>query len=391
MEGPAQVATSANPDDPARQEGADSGAHPGPAPRGLQLRGLTKHFGKIIAVDQVDLEIDDGTYVVLLGPSGCGKTTILRMIGGHEQPTSGEILLDGQSLVGVPAAHRPTTTVFQHFALFPHKSVVGNIEFGLRMSKEDKGVREERVNEILELLGLREMRNRRPAELSGGQQQRVALGRVLVTRPKLLLLDEPLGDLDRLLQLRMRVELRELQRELGITFLHVTHNQEEALSMAETIVVMEGGRIMQSGTPTEISQHPRNEFVAAFMGDNNILRGSVQELRGEQVVIDGELGTYEAARPSGRELSTGDQVAIAIRANAVQVAAGSPNGAINELQARVQITEYLGDQTKVHMNAGEHQLLAKVPESRSAEFEELQGDPVVASWRSEDAQVLLDD
>lgn len=369
--------------DPKPQAGSGSG--------GLQLRGLTKHFGKIAAVEGVDLDIEHGTYVVLLGPSGCGKTTILRMLGGHERPTRGEIKLDGQSLVNVPAAQRPTTTVFQHFALFPHKSVLGNIEFGLRMHAVDRQERERRVEEILELLGLREMRNRKPSELSGGQQQRVALGRVLVTRPKMLLLDEPLGDLDRLLQLRMRVELRDLQRELGIIFLHVTHNQEEALSMGEQIVVMEGGEIIQAGTPIEISQHPRNEFVAAFMGDNNILRGSVRELRDGLVVVDGELGAYEAVTPAnGRTLNRGDRVTIAVRANAIEVTNGAPNGVANELEAKVHITEYLGDQAKVHMRAGEHSLLAKVPESRSEEVQRLHGQPVIASWRAEDVQILDD-
>lgn len=357
---------------------------------GLRLRDLTKHFGKIVAVDQVSLDVEHGTYVVLLGPSGCGKTTILRMIGGHEVPTSGQIQLDGAELSVVPPAKRPTTTVFQHFALFPHKSVVGNIEFGLRMAGIDKAEREKRVNEIVELLGLREMRSRKPAELSGGQQQRVALGRVLVTRPQLLLLDEPLGDLDRLLQLRMRVELRELQRELGITFIHVTHNQEEALSMADDVVVMEGGRIMQSGSPTEISQHPRNEFVAAFMGDNNILHGSVRQSRDGQVVIEGELGTYQAPNPAGRTLDEGERVAIAVRANAVRVVPGSSNGSVNSLAARIQITEYLGDVVKVHMNAGERSLMAKVPESRFDEVSTLHGEPVTASWTAEDVQILDD-
>jgi putative spermidine/putrescine transport system ATP-binding protein len=383
--GPEADADETQREDPGRSEGDSPTGR-----RGLRLQALTKHFGKIVAVDDVSLDVEHGTYVVLLGPSGCGKTTILRMIGGHEVPTSGQILLDGEDLSRVPPAKRPTTTVFQHFALFPHKSVVGNIEFGPRMSGLDKSEREQRVNEIIELLGLREMRNRKPAELSGGQQQRVALGRVLVTRPKLLLLDEPLGDLDRLLQLRMRVELRELQRELGITFIHVTHNQEEALSMADEMVVMEGGRIMQSGSPTDISQHPRNEFVAAFMGDNNILHGSVREARDGKVVIEGDLGTYQAPNPAGRTLDAGEHVAIAVRANAVQVAAGSANGSVNSLAARIHITEYLGDVVKVHMNAGERSLLAKVPESRFVEVSGLHGEPVMASWSVEDVQILDD-
>ncbi|MGB0097495.1 MAG: ABC transporter ATP-binding protein [Solirubrobacteraceae bacterium] len=257
---------------------------------GLELRDVGKHFGDVVAVEGVNLQIDSGASVVLLGPSGCGKTPILRMIGGHEHPTSGDILLDGRSLVGIPPAKRPTTTVFQHFALFPHKSVMGNVEFGLRMQRISKEERQKRSMDMVELVGLSEMRFRRPAELSGGQQERVALARVLVTKPKLLLLDEPFGELDRLLQLRMRVELRELQRELGIAFVHVTHNQDETLSMADRIVVMEGGHIQQVGSPAEISQRPANVFVAAFMGDNNILRGSVTEVSSDHVLVGASIG-----------------------------------------------------------------------------------------------------
>ena len=253
----------------------------------------------MVAVEDVNLEIDSGDYVVLLGPSGCGKTTILRMIGGHEYPTTGDIVLDGKSLVGVPPAKRPTTTVFQHFALFPHKSVLGNVEFGLRMQGMHKEERQKVAMDMVDLVGLSEMRFRKPQELSGGQQQRVALARVLVTKPKVLLLDEPFGDLDRLLQLRMRVELRELQRELGIAFVHVTHNQEEALSMADRIVVMEGGHIQQVGTPAEISQRPANVFVAAFMGDNNIIQGSVSQVNGDQLVLDSPMGPLKM-QDSGR-------------------------------------------------------------------------------------------
>ena len=269
----------------------------------------------MVAVEHVNLEIGNGEYVVLLGPSGCGKTTILRMIGGHEHPTSGDILLDGQSLVGVPPAKRPTTTVFQHFALFPHKSVFGNVEFGLRMQGLGKEDRHKRTMEMIDLVGLSEMRFRKPSELSGGQQQRVALARVLVTKPKLLLLDEPFGDLDRLLQLRMRVELRQLQRELGIAFIHVTHNQEEALSMADRIVVMEGGHIQQVGHPAEISQRPANVFVAAFMGDNNIVQGSVKEATGGDVLVESGLGALKMTGASPATPSVGNRVTVAVRAN----------------------------------------------------------------------------
>jgi putative spermidine/putrescine transport system ATP-binding protein len=356
---------------------------------GLELRNVTKHFGDIVAVQDVNLRIESGEYVVLLGPSGCGKTTILRMIGGHEHPTSGEIVLDGESLVGVPPAKRPTTTVFQHFALFPHKHVLGNVEFGLRMRGVGKKERRSRALAMISRVGLAEMRFRRPSALSGGQQQRVALARVLVTRPKLLLLDEPFGDLDRLLQLRMRVELRELQRELGIAFVHVTHNQEEALSMADRIVVMEGGRIQQIGTPAEISQRPVNVFVAAFMGDNNILRGSVTQVTSEQMLVDAGVG-HLALPASGRDHKVGDSITLAVRASCVRLSAGERQNGPNELACRVSATEYLGDVIKVHLRAGEHSLLAKLPEERYPELAALTGEAVTATWDTQDVQVLSD-
>src|SRR5207249_1055039 len=217
-----------------------------------------------------------------------GKTTTLRMIGGHEYPTEGEIMLDGHSLVGLPPHKRPTTTVFQHFALFPHRSVADNVEFGLKMHGMPKEERRKQAFDALRMVGLVELADRKPRALSGGQQQRVALARVLVTKPKALLLDEPLGDLDRLLQLRMRVELRNLQRQLGLMFIHVTHNQEEALSMADRIVVMNDARIQQIADPLTIATKPETELVARFMGDNNVIRGHVTERNGDRLVVEDE-------------------------------------------------------------------------------------------------------
>jgi ABC-type Fe3+/spermidine/putrescine transport system ATPase subunit len=311
------------------------------------------------------------------------------MIGGHEHPTSGEILLGGQSLVGIPPAKRPTTTVFQHFALFPHKSVLGNVEFGLRMQGLGKEDRQKQAMEMIELVGLSEMRFRKPSELSGGQQQRVALARVLVTKPKLLLLDEPFGDLDRLLQLRMRVELRQLQRELGIAFVHVTHNQEEALSMADRIVVMEGGHIQQVGHPAEISQRPANVFVAAFMGDNNIIQGSVKEASGGEVLVESSLCALKMAGAQATP-SVGDRVTVAVRANSVRIAPGSGDPAPNQVACTLVATEYLGDTIKVHMRAEEHPLMAKLPEQRYPELASLKDKSVIASWDATDVQLLRD-
>src|SRR6266550_2210346 len=264
--------------------GAAPSVHQG---SGLDLIDLTKEFtGGVVAVDDVNLHVDHGEYVVLLGPSGCGKTTTLRMIGGHEYPTGGDIVLDGQSLVDLPPHKRPTTTVFQHFALFPHRSVLDNVSFGLKMDKMPKDARRARALEALDMVGLTELASRKPRALSGGQQQRVALARVLVTKPKALLLDEPLGDLDRLLQLRMRVELRNLQRQLGLMFIHVTHNHEEALSMADRIVVMNEARIQQVADPLTIATKPATELVARFMGDNNIISGTVTQNQSGRVVIE---------------------------------------------------------------------------------------------------------
>src|SRR5215467_12337428 len=273
---------------------------------GLDLIGLTKEFaGGTVAVDDVNLHVDHGEYVVLLGPSGCGKTTTLRMIGGHEFPTSGDIVLDGQSLVDLPPHKRPTTTVFQHFALFPHRSVLDNVSFGLKMEKVPKEERRKRAREALDMVGLTELAQRKPRALSGGQQQRVALARVLVTKPKALLLDEPLGDLDRLLQLRMRVELRNLQRQLGLMFIHVTHNQEEALSMADRIVVMNEARIQQVADPLTIATKPATELVARFMGDNNIIRGKVVENTGGRIVVEDEHGVRASVRAPGDTRAAG--------------------------------------------------------------------------------------
>ena len=279
---------------------------------GLDLVGLTKVFaGGTVAVDDVNLHVDHGEYVVLLGPSGCGKTTTLRMIGGHEFPTSGDIVLDGQSLVDLPPHKRPTTTVFQHFALFPHRSVLSNVEFGLKMHGVGKDERRKLAFEALDMVGLTPLADRKPRALSGGQQQRVALARVLVTKPKALLLDEPLGDLDRLLQLRMRVELRNLQRQLGLMFIHVTHNQEEALSMADRIVVMNEARIQQVADPLTIATKPATDLVARFMGDNNIIRGTVTEREGDRLVVEDEQHVRASVRAPGAAQAVGDPAMIA--------------------------------------------------------------------------------
>jgi ABC-type Fe3+/spermidine/putrescine transport system ATPase subunit len=354
---------------------------------GLDLIGLTKVFpGGTVAVDDVNLHVDHGEYVVLLGPSGCGKTTTLRMIGGHEYPTEGEILLDGQSLVDLPPHKRPTTTVFQHFALFPHRTTLENVEFGLKMHGVGKEERRHEAMKALEMVGLETLADRKPSALSGGQQQRVALARVLVTKPKALLLDEPLGDLDRLLQLRMRVELRDLQRQLGLMFIHVTHNQEEALSMADRIVVMNEARIQQIADPLTIATKPRNELVARFMGDNNILTGTVSAREGDRISVEHPHGFRVTVVAPGAAEQPGQPARVAVRAAAVEIEAG--DGAENTAECEVIFVEYLGDLVKLHLDASGERMLAKVPGDRYPSLRGREGETIRISWREEDVQLL---
>jgi putative spermidine/putrescine transport system ATP-binding protein len=356
---------------------------------GLDLINLTKEFpGGTVAVDDVNLHVDHGEYVVLLGPSGCGKTTTLRMIGGHEYPTSGDIVLDGQSLVDLPPHKRPTTTVFQHFALFPHRSVLDNVSFGLKMEKVSKDERRKVAMDALEMVGLTELAGRKPSALSGGQQQRVALARVLVTKPKALLLDEPLGDLDRLLQLRMRVELRNLQRQLGLMFIHVTHNQEESLSMADRIVVMNDARIQQVADPLTIATKPATELVARFMGDNNIISGKVVERAGGRLTVEDEHGVRASVQVPGDRPAVGDVAQVSVRAAVVQIGDSGPDARMNSAECEIVFVEFLGDLVKLHLTAGGERLLAKAPGERYPEFRGREGDRIRISWREEDVQLL---
>jgi ABC-type Fe3+/spermidine/putrescine transport system ATPase subunit len=370
-------------------EGAATAAPSDTGSSGLDLIGVTKIFpGGTVAVEDFDLHVDHGEYVVLLGPSGCGKTTTLRMIGGHEFPTRGRILLDGKSLVDLPPHKRPTTTVFQHFALFPHRTTLQNVEFGLKMHGVGRGERRKRAMNALEMVGLETLADRKPRELSGGQQQRVALARVLVTQPKALLLDEPLGDLDRLLQLRMRVELRNLQRQLGLMFVHVTHNQEEALSMADRIVVMNEARIQQVGEPLTVATKPETELVARFMGDNNIIQGRLARREGDRLVVDN--GSVRASvRAPGDTREVGEPLAVAVRAAAVTLDTSSAGGdELNSADCEIVFVEFLGDLVKLHLTADDERLLAKVPGEQYPSLRGREGERIRITWKEEDVQLL---
>ncbi|CAN7376578.1 ABC transporter ATP-binding protein [Variovorax paradoxus] len=243
-----------------------------PPPAAVEVVALSKRYaaGTPAAVDQIDLRIASGSYCCLLGPSGCGKSTTLRMIAGHESVTSGDILLDNRNITNLPAAARGTAMMFQSFALFPHLSALDNVAFSLKMKGVGKAERQKRARELLERVAMGHLAERKPGELSGGQQQRVALARALITEPRVLLLDEPLSALDPFLRIQMRAELRRWQKELGLTFVHVTHSQEEAMALADTMVVMNHGVIEQVGSPHQVYNHPASEFVARFMGGHNV-------------------------------------------------------------------------------------------------------------------------
>ncbi|MCC2629761.1 MAG: transporter related protein [Thermomicrobiales bacterium] len=358
------------------------------------LRGVTKRFEGITAVDNVDLTVPGGSYVVLLGPSGCGKTTLLRMLGGHATIDEGEFLLDGVRTNDVPPARRDISTVFQHYGLFPHKSVRDNVEFGLKMRGLPRDARRRRAEEALAFLDLKAMADRRPRQLSGGQQQRVALARALVTEPTVLLLDEPLGDLDRLLQLRMRVELRALQRRLRITFIHVTHNQEEALAIADQIVVMQDGRIQQVGRPQDVYRRPANLFTSGFMGDNNVVPGRVSAIADGQVWVEGD-GLTLLARHDGAGVTVGQNLHASVRASSVSAAPAVVGGSAlserpNQILATLIFLEYLGDIVKLHCRLANGQtIVAKRAENVRVWEDLVEGEPVRLGWEPDDVQLLL--
>jgi len=363
------------------------------------ISGVTKRFDAVTAVDDMDLSIERGEFYSLLGPSGCGKTTTLRMIAGFEQPTEGEIFLAGQPIAGVPPYQRNVNTVFQHYALFPHMDVAQNVGYGLRQRKVDRKEEERRVAEALDLVRLSGYGKRRTWEMSGGQQQRVALARALVNRPTVLLLDEPLGALDLKLRKEMQLELKALQREVGITFVYVTHDQEEALTMSDVIVVMRDGKIQQQGDPTVLYERPVNRFVADFIGTSNFFEavavdaadadGRMTVRTGRGVTMRGML-TDRAAHPAA-----GDAVTVATRPERLEVAPADDGGGSNDgwtrIRGRVQQGTYLGDQTEYRVmteEAGElivrHQNAAGAGGAPGVG----PGDPVVVRWQ-EEANLIL--
>ncbi len=351
----------------------------GRPPVDVRLERVSKRFDDLVAVDDVTLDVPQGSFFALLGPSGCGKTTTLRMIGGFEAPTSGRIELGGREVTGLPPYKRDVNTVFQSYALFPHLTVFENVAFGLRR----RGVRgqelKRRVHEALELVALPEAAERKPRQLSGGQQQRVALARALVNRPRVLLLDEPLGALDLKLRRQMQLELKRIQHEVGITFVHVTHDQEEAMTMADTIAVMNRGRIEQLGSPDELYERPRTAFVAGFLGASNLLSGTAA---GDGLVrLDGGGQVRVAAALAGRS----GRVAVGVRPEKIRLGAVEEN----RLAGRVDEVAYLGVATQYVVATDHGPIQVYVQNADRSARAAAPGDGVILSF-SPDAAFVID-
>lgn len=357
----------------------------------IELRDVVKRFGDVTAVDQVTLQIRDGEFFSLLGPSGCGKTTTLRLIAGFELPTHGQIFIGGEPQGYLPAFQRPVNTVFQQYALFPHMTVYKNVAFGLEMQRVSAEEVRRRVGEALEMVHLSGMENRRPKQLSGGQQQRVALARALVNRPKVLLLDEPLGALDLKLRKEMQVELKSLQDQVGLTFVYVTHDQEEALTMSDRIAVMSKGKVLQLGPPETIYEHPENSFVADFIGETNFIPGIVRQTSPS---IDLETGSGELIGASWCQdgIGTGDQALLSVRPEKIRIYPEGESPAYPEmahLAGNVIRMIYVGMDTRytVGLDSGD-EIVVRLPNAIPGAGHFELGDRVEMRWDRAHARIV---
>lgn len=360
----------------------------------IELAGVYKRFGDVVAVDGVNLKIPDGAYCCFLGPSGCGKTTILRMIAGHEEPSGGEILIGGENVLGLPPVERRTAMMFQSYALFPHLTVRDNVAFALRVRGQSRADRYRATDAMLEKVRLTALADRLPGHLSGGQQQRVALARAAITEPRVLLLDEPLSALDEQLRIQMRTELRRMQRELGITFVHVTHTQLEAIALADLVVVMENGKIKQAGAARQVYAEPKDRYVAQFLGGQNVFSGKVEAVNGSSVVVraldsKGITVTLQPAQP----VTDGERIDVAVPRDEIELRRPGPAATTagwNQVSARVRAIEYQGFFVKVMLDTGdETEFVVYMGERQFFKDAFDVGDVVLATWQAERSRLLV--
>jgi len=359
----------------------------------IRIVGVTKRFGDMTAVRDLSLTIPDRSYCCLLGPSGCGKTTILRMIAGHETPTTGEIRIGGEAVVRLTPVQRGTAMMFQSYALFPHRSVLDNVAFSLKLRGASKAERHRQARELLAKVRMERFADRLPAQLSGGQQQRVALARALITNPRVLLLDEPLSALDEYLRLRMRGELRRVQKDLGITFVHVTHTQLEAIAVADLVVVMAQGRIEQAASAREIFTAPRSAYVARFMGGQNVLSGIVESIvDGHAIVTDDHGASFSTVVDEANPVK-GSRLVGSIRRDRVSLSkaqgCATASGKVNALFGEVHAIEYQGSYVKVTIQrpTGEEFVANVIDDDFFRDPLDI-GDSVLARWSARDVLIL---
>ena len=361
---------------------------------GIELANVTKRFGETLAIDDVNLTVPAGTYCCLLGPSGCGKTTLLRMIAGHEEPTAGEIRIDGQSVLGLPPVRRGTAMMFQSYALFPHLTCLDNVAFNLRVRGVAKAERRKQAHEMLERVQMDGFADRVPAELSGGQQQRIALARSLITNPKVLLLDEPLSALDEFLRLQMRGNLRQMQKEFGITFVHVTHTQMEAIAVADMVVVMDHGQIDQTDSARSVYDTPRTTYVARFIGGQNVLGGKVVRVEGGSMLLEDARANRFTVPAGDTAPNTGETRYLSLRRDRIKMekladSSATQGDAVNSVVGKVWMTEYQGTWVKVSMTLldGE-EFVANIDDVTFFANPVSEGDTVVARWSAEAVHAL---